>query len=110
MKRVCVSLGVGLAIPASLIMVAVVLRGFREEWLTTAIIWMFIWPFPLFRCLPVGHSSIALITFVFGAIMDVGILFWLTYGGLGLLKRRLERRRHSQRIPPPPPPFSKQSA
>lgn len=103
MKRVFVSLGVGVAIPALLILVMITSKILMGPGWVSIVLWACVWPLPVFVRLFPGMSqlSLALISFSVGAFLDVVIFSFLTYAALPLLKRK---PRPTQ-LPPAPPSF-----
>jgi len=88
MKRVLVSLGIGLAIPALLILVMIgskILNG--PEWMSI-VLSVLAWPLPVFvRWFPgMSQLSLGLFSFLLGAFLDVVITSFLTDAVLRFLR------------------------
>jgi hypothetical protein len=88
MKLFFACLGVGLLIPASLIVLMLALKILSPG--TTSgmfLLWFFVWRLPLFvRLFPtMSHLSVGLLSFAVGTFLDVVIL---TYAAFSVLKRK----------------------
>ena len=101
MKRFFVSLGVGILIPVFLIVIMLTSKVLMGPAWVSVVLWVFLWPLPLFiRLFPsLSQVNLLLLAFSFGTIIDVAIFSFLAYGGLRLLKRKPRL----QPLPPQPP-------
>ena len=99
MRRLVLSLVIGLFATIALVVVLLFLRALHvSELLSSAVVWMFLWPFPLFACLPLGDFSKALLTFSFAVSAYIGVVSFVIYKVLRILSRR--------RVQQPPPQFA----
>ena|SRR5436190_15186261 len=105
MKRFFVSLGVGIVIPALIIVAIITLKVLMApawgSW-PSMLLWAFVWPLPVLVHFFPGMSqlSLGLVSFSVGALFDVVILSLLTNAVLPRKRKPLPTE-----LPPEPPSF-----
>jgi hypothetical protein len=106
LKLFLASLGLGLCIPASVVVFILVLKIIFPGMTGIFLLWFFVWPMPfILRLVPdLAGEKAALLAFVIGLLVDVGFFSFIAYWGLrGIHRSRMRRLRRT--VPPPPPTF-----
>ena len=107
MKLFFAFLGVGLLIPASLVVLMLTLKILLPG--TTSgmfVLWFFFWPAPfVFQIFPgLASEKAMLLAFAVGTVVDIALFSFLGYSGLRAIQRS-KRRRGQSTVPPQPPTF-----
>gem|GEM_PF-6901496 len=108
MKRVLISLGLGLLIIPTLLGLLLVVKIVSPADYPPAFMWLFIWPLPLLRAL----CRITYVEVTAGRVMLLGLfgdylfLSLLAYLSLAIRGRFLKRKGRVSPPPLPPAPFS----
>ena len=102
MKRVLLSLGVGLLIIPMLLGLLLIVKIFSPTTYPSAFLWLLVWPLPLLRLLcPITYLEVTGgRVLVVGLLGDYLFLSFLTYLSLTVLGRLLKRK---GRVSLPPP-------
>ena len=105
MKLFFASLGVGLLIPASLLVLMLTLKILLPG--TTSgmfVLWFFFWPAPfVFHVFPgLASETAMLVAFAVGTVVDIALFSFLGYFGFRAIQR--SKRRGAQSMAPPQPP------
>jgi len=108
MKLFFLSLGVGLLIPA-LLLVSMLTLKILVPGTTSGMfgLWFFFWPMPfLLRLFPSLTSERAmLLAFAVGTLVDIAFFSLLAYCGLRAMRRLSKRKQEPSVVPPQPPTF-----
>ncbi len=105
MKRLLGSLGVGIFIPALLIVLMLTSKILNGPAWVAMTLGVFVWPLPFFVHFFPGLSSLTLglLSFSVGALIDIASLSLLTFRVSQTLKRK---PRPTIDLPPKPPAFN----
>ena len=106
MKLFFASLGVGLLIPVSLLVLMLTLKILLPGNTSGMfVLWFFFWPAPfVFRLFPGLVSETAmLLAFAVGTVVDITLFSLLSYFGLRAIQQKRKRPRST--VPPQPPTF-----
>jgi hypothetical protein len=108
MKRVLISLIVGLLIIPLLLVSLLTVKIVSANEIPTAFVWIFLWPLPLLRllCRITYLKVTAGNVFLSGLLGDYLILSFLTYLCLTVRGRFLKRKVRGSPLPPLPAPFT----